>query len=168
VYRIGGSVAVFARRQRRHHRHAVRPGGAHELPLIGHVQHRQRQPTGTPQHRSLQRRLHRRGVSFDQAACRIDSFQHTLKVGERRQVDGVEARFEQVDVDVDMSAVGRRTVVVLHALAPIRGGSPFAYSQQAGVLDVRNRERIREEAQLDGIRAGLASHRPIVPADNAS
>ena len=96
-----------------------------ELPLIGHVQHRQRQPTGTPQHRSLQRRLHRRGVSFDQAACRIDSFQHTLKVGERRQVDGVEARFEQVDVDVDMTAVGRRAGGGPPRLAALRGRPPL-------------------------------------------
>ncbi len=48
-----------------------------------------------------------------------------------------------VDVDVDMTAVGRRAVVVLHALAAIRGGSPFAHPQQAGMLDIRNRKGIR-------------------------
>jgi hypothetical protein len=89
-------VVVPADRPGWHHRHPVRPGGAYELALIGHVQHRQRQPTAALQHRAFQRRLHRFGVGVVHVAGFVDTPQHALKGGERRQVDGVEAGAEQV------------------------------------------------------------------------
>ncbi len=116
-------MVVPADRPGWHHRHPVRPGGAYELALIGHVQHRQRQPTAALQHRAFQRCLDRFGVGVVHVAGFVNTPQDALKGGERRQVDGIEAGAEQVGANVAvLIAVGRRALVKLDALVSVRCG----------------------------------------------
>ena len=134
---------------------------AHELTLVGHVQHRQREPG------SAHRNTAPSSAALTAAASTWFALptlwtraRDRLEVDERRKIDGVKAGAEQDRVGYSvLMAVRSRALVKLDALAAVRGGRTFTCSQQPVVFDVGNRERSGQETQLNGIRPGPSGHR---------